>query len=75
MSAGDPPENESGVRQAQPVAWGLLLIPALAQLVLHLVTNGRFGIFRDEYYYLACAQRPAWGFVDQPPFSIWMLFL
>ena len=57
----------------QPVSWGLLLIPALAQLVLHIVTAGRSGIFRDEYYYLACAARPAWGYVDQPPLSIWVL--
>lgn len=58
---------------AQPIAWGLVGIPALALFILHLATQGRFGIFRDEYYYLACAERPAWGFVDQPPFSIWVL--
>ena len=58
---------------AQPVAWKLLLIPAAVQLLLHVFTNGRYGIFRDEYYYLACAARPAWGYVDQPPFSIWVL--
>jgi hypothetical protein len=58
---------------AQPIAWRLLLIPAIAQLLLHLLTNGRYGIFRDEYYYLACASHPAWGYVDQPPLSIWIL--
>jgi hypothetical protein len=57
----------------QPVAWGLLLVPAIAQLLLHVATSGRYGIFRDEYYYLACAARPAWGYVDQPPLSIWIL--
>jgi len=57
----------------QRTAWGLLLIPAVAQFVLHVATNGRFGLFRDEYYYLACAARPAFGYVDQPPFSIWLL--
>lgn len=61
------------LQPARPVAWGLLLIPAVLQLILHLITNGRFGIFRDEYYYLACAARPAWGYVDQPPLSIWLL--
>jgi 4-amino-4-deoxy-L-arabinose transferase-like glycosyltransferase len=49
------------------------MIPAVAQLLLHEFTNGHFGIFRDEYYYLACASRPAWGYVDQPPLSIWVL--
>jgi 4-amino-4-deoxy-L-arabinose transferase-like glycosyltransferase len=58
---------------AQRTAWGLLLIPAIAQLLLHIFTNGRFGIFRDEYYYLACAARPALGYVDQPPLSVWLL--
>jgi hypothetical protein len=69
----NPVSTHSEPLRAQPVAWTLLLIPAALQLLLHLFTNGRYGIFRDEYYYLACAARPAWGYVDQPPFSIWML--
>jgi len=69
----DPIATQPNESPAQPVAWVLLLIPAVVQLSLHLFTNGRYGIFRDEYYYLACAARPAWGYVDQPPFSIWML--
>lgn len=69
----DQPTTSANDSTAQPVAWKLLLIPAAVQLLLHLVTNGRYGIFRDEYYYLACAARPAWGYVDQPPFSIWLL--
>ena len=35
----------------------------------------RYGIFRDELYYLACARRLAWGYVDHPPFSIALLRL
>jgi len=57
----------------RPVAWGFVLIPAVVQLLLHLFTNGNYGIFRDEYYYLACADRLAWGYVDHPPLSIWIL--
>jgi hypothetical protein len=41
--------------------------------LLHLLTAGRYGMFRDEYYYLACAQRLAWGYVDHPPLSIALL--
>jgi len=31
--------------------------------------------FRDEFYYLACSRRMAWGYVDQPPLSIAALWL
>lgn len=59
--------------EAQPLAWRLLLGLGAAQVLLHVITNGNYGMFRDEYYYLACANRLAWGYVDQPPFSIWVL--
>src|SRR5690242_513968 len=38
-----------------------------ATLLLHLATAGRYGIFRDELYYLACSEHLAAGYVDQPP--------
>lgn len=31
--------------------------------------------FRDEFYYLACSHRMAWGYVDQPPLSIALLWV
>ncbi|MFI5007507.1 MAG: glycosyltransferase family 39 protein [Solirubrobacterales bacterium] len=51
------------------VVWAV----AAFHLLLHLATNGRYGIFRDEYYYLACADHLAWGYVDHPPLSIALL--
>src|SRR5881398_393866 len=46
-----------------------------AALLVHLLTNGRYGYFRDELYYLACGQHLAFGYVDQPPLSILVLRL
>ncbi len=48
---------------------------AAANVALHLGINAAdgYGIFRDEYYYLACASRLAWGYVDHPPLSIVLL--
>src|SRR6185503_13397852 len=40
---------------------------AAVKLLLHLLTASRYGIFRDELYYLACAEHLDWGYVDQPP--------
>jgi len=46
---------------------------ALAKIAYHLALTGRYGIFRDELYYLACARHLSWGYVDHPPLSIALL--
>jgi hypothetical protein len=53
--------------------WIALSALAAAHFALHMATNGNYGIFRDEYYYLACANHLAWGYVDHPPLSIALL--
>ncbi len=45
----------------------------LAKLLLHVASAPGYGYFRDEFYYLACADRLAWGYVDHPPLSIAVL--
>lgn len=40
------------------------------KLILHLVFNNGYGYFRDEFYYIECAKRLAWGYVDHPPLSM-----
>ena len=44
-------------------------------LLIHLYTNlfANYGIFRDEFYYLACTNHLSAGYVDQPPLSIYIL--
>ena len=55
----------------------VLILLSLAKLLIHLATNlfGGYGYFRDELYYIACSNHMAWGYVDQPPFSIAVLWL
>lgn len=52
---------------------------AAAACLIHFAWNGRYGYFRDELYYAACAQHLAWGYVDHAPliavitrFSRWL---
>ncbi len=52
-----------------------LALIAFAKLVFHLATSSGYGIFRDELYYLACADHLALGYVDHPPLSILLLWL
>jgi hypothetical protein len=59
MSRGSP---------AQLSRWQVIVaVFAGAKLTLHLAFNAGYGHFRDELYYLACADHLAWGYVDHPP--------
>ncbi|MEL7060455.1 MAG: glycosyltransferase family 39 protein [Acidobacteriota bacterium] len=55
-----------------PFASVPVLVVLAATLSLHLPAIGAYGIFIDELYYLACAERLAWGYVDHPPVIAWV---
>lgn len=47
------------------VAWAMAAAAFLVFLLPGLL--GTYGLFIDEYYYVSCAERPDWGYVDHPP--------
>jgi hypothetical protein len=53
------------------VAWLL----AAAAVLLQMATDGRYGYFRDELYYLALSHHLAWGYVDLAPMAPLVLYL
>ncbi len=76
MSAREPEflkHNETARTPSGNIA--LILALALAALAFHLLANafGGYGIFRDEYYYIACSKRLAAGYVDQPPLAMFLM--
>jgi len=48
---------------------------AILTFLVHLAVGNGYGYFRDEFYYIACSNHLAWGYVDHPPFSIGLLAL
>ena len=53
----------------------LVAYVALVRVAMYVIAARNYGYFRDELYYLACGEHPAWGYVDQPPLIAWMAWL
>ncbi|WP_051068757.1 glycosyltransferase family 39 protein, partial [Cesiribacter andamanensis] len=68
-----PGQRRATLSQNNSLILGMGLALFLFQLLAN-VADG-YGIFRDEFYYLACSQRLAWGYVDHPPLSVFLLAL
>jgi hypothetical protein len=58
-----PWREHAAILRVDPVAAAI----AAATALFHLATARGYGYFRDELYYLACAQHLDWGYVDHPP--------
>jgi 4-amino-4-deoxy-L-arabinose transferase-like glycosyltransferase len=62
---------EAPAPEPVPIAWRALLALAVLAAGLHVVPDlfGGYGYFIDELYYLSCARRLAFGYVDHPPLA------
>lgn len=67
--------KKSFSRQPLPSDTAVLITMAAATLVAYCLVSGRYGYFRDEFYYFACGEHLDWGYVDHPPFVALMAFL
>jgi 4-amino-4-deoxy-L-arabinose transferase-like glycosyltransferase len=50
-------------------AWILAAVAVLVQVL----TNHRYGYFRDELYFIACGEHLAFGYVDFAPLAAWLI--
>ncbi len=55
-------------RPSLRIAWTL----AATAVLIQMLTNGRYGYFRDELYYIACSNHLAFGYVDFAPLIAWL---
>jgi hypothetical protein len=66
-------ENEGYIAFGRQCFLSPVWLIAAAVFLLEMAFGPRYGLCRDEYYYLACADHLAWGYVDHPPLSIAVL--
>jgi hypothetical protein len=62
-SSVESTDHPTFLRNGIPAVLGI----AGFSFALHMIFNGGYGYFRDEFDYIACGNHPAWGYVDQPP--------
>lgn len=68
VTVAPPQQPDREMAKELPPLWTPVVLGiACAFAALELAVSARYGIHRDELYFLACARHLAWGFVDQPP--------
>ena len=62
-------ESRTADTRATFLSGGMAIILGIvvAKFIFHFYFNNRYGYFRDEFDYMSCGDRLAWGYVDQPP--------
>src|SRR5271168_4764253 len=65
VTAENPAKFERGLRAEVSALAGIALVVA----VIHVLTNGRYGLHRDELQFLSDARHLDWGYVAYPPFT------
>lgn len=50
-------------------------ITGIVFIIIQLAAGLNYPLFRDELYYIDCANHPAFGYVDHPPLSIFILIV
>jgi MFS family permease len=81
MSAGTPLAilSQQSLKQQRRNRWtsgtAIIFYLAAVRMILYAIAGANYGYFRDELYYLACGEHPAWGYVDQPPLIAWVNWL
>ena len=69
------PDSSLPPGEPRPPLSPWVYVLAASGTLVHFLFNSGYGFFRDELYYAACGQRPAWGYVDHAPgapFAAWL---
>ena len=63
------------IRNTNEEIFSILLLISLINLLIYFLSVSfiNYGISGDELYYIACTKHLDFGYVDNPPLSIWIL--